>query len=374
MQGDFSRGHRPDRKRGEIYLRALAQERRLLLDSDLNAATDALHERLRELASHLGCPKGSPDLGFLVTPGRLLALFDELDDAIASPANLTVHKDHQTKYLDRYPSLHLVADQGGQGTVTIRLRESFNGQVQVWCRRDAPATVTFGGAALAVPQNADLQPVAASVNGESVVVTVNNGGEVWIGLIETLHNATAAPQFHYAGGYYYLDGLPLRNPADVMWTSAAVPAGNDFQFNNQNLAVDDRVLAYLEGWERHVTYIEDLGLLEHALGGDTDTMTRGGAIGQVKLAFVPGTFDLEAFGRALAAPVHPVGTLEVTTPPAPPNPDPCALPVQGGYTGADNRFYRFEVHTGGALGTAVFKWSRDNGSELFAVSNAPTNA
>jgi hypothetical protein len=374
MHGDFSRGHRSDGKRGQVYLRALAQERRLLLDSDLNAATDALHERLRGLASHLGCPKGSPDLGYLVTPGRLLALFRELEGVVVASANLTFHRDYLHKYLDRYPSLHLAADQGVQGTITIHLREPADGQVVVWCRRDAAAAVTFDGAALVVAQDADLQPVTTNVNNaQDVVITLDAGGEIWVGLIETRQTATLGPRFGYAGGHFYLDGLPLHNPADVTWVTPAVPTGN-FQFNNQNLAADDRLLVYLEAWERHITYVEDLGILEHALGGDTDTMTRGRAIGQVKLAFVPANFDLDAFARALASPGVATGTLDITTPPAPPNPDPCALPVQGGYTGADNRLYRFEVHTGGALGTAVIKWSRDNGSELFAVTNAATNA
>ena len=41
MKGDFSRGFNPDRKRGREYRRVLAQEGRLLLDSDVNALVDA---------------------------------------------------------------------------------------------------------------------------------------------------------------------------------------------------------------------------------------------------------------------------------------------------------------------------------------------
>lgn len=75
--------------------------------------------------------------------------------------------------------------------------------------------------------------------------------------------------------------------------------------------------------------------------------------------------------RAICNPLLPTGTLEVTTPPTPPDPDPCALPLEEGFTGPDNRFYRFEVHQGGDLGNAILKWSRDNGSELFAAIAAP---
>lgn len=374
MHGDFSRGHRPDRKRGQEYTRAFAQERRLMLDSDLNAATDALHERLRGLANHLGCPKGGPDFGYLVTPGRLLALFRDLEGIVVSSAGLTIDRDYQHKYLDRYPSLRLAADHGAQGAITLRLREAFDGPVVVWCRRDAGAVATFNGAALAVPLNPELQPVTANVlNAQDVEITLESGGEIWIGLIEGRQAATPAPRFDYACGHYYLDGLPLHNAADTTWVTNA-PAGGNVQVNGAELTPGNRLLVYVEGWERHVTYIEDLGLLERALGGDTDTMTRGRATGQVKVAFVPANFNLEAFGRALASPILTDGTLEVTTPPAAPNPDPCALPVQGGYTGRDNRFYRFEVHAGGVLGVAKIKWSRDNGSELFAVTEAATDA
>ncbi len=55
---------------------------------------------------------------------------------------------------------------------------------------------------------------------------------------------------------------------------------------------------------------------------------------------------------------------------APPAPDdPCILPPVAGYRGLENRLYRIEIHTGGALGTARFKWSRDNGSIVSAISD-----
>ena len=374
MHGDFSRGHRPDGKRGESYLRGFAQQRRLLLDSDLNAMTDALHERLRVLSRHVACPKGSPDLGYLVTPGRLLAVFRELDGVVTASSNVTYYRDYQRKYLDRYPSLRVAADQGVAGAVTVRLRAEANGDTVFWCRSEAATTVTLsGGVPLNVPAGDDLQAVTVNLaTVQDLQITLDAGEEIWIGLIESRQTATLGPRFDFASGYYYLNGLPLRNPADATWASNLIPPPANFQVDNplRNLAANDRLLAYLEGWERHITAVEDPGVLENALGGDTDTTTRGRSTGQVKLAWVPANFDLEAFAEALCNPVLADGTLNVTTPPADPNPDPCALPVQGGYTGRDNRFYRFEVHTGGALGDALLKWSRDNGAELFAVVEA----
>ena len=46
----------------------------------------------------------------------------------------------------------------------------------------------------------------------------------------------------------------------------------------------------------------------------------------------------------------------------PPDLDPCELPPSGGYRGLENQLYRVEIHDGGAVGTATFKWSRDNAS------------
>ena len=50
-----------------------------------------------------------------------------------------------------------------------------------------------------------------------------------------------------------------------------------------------------------------------------------------------------------------------------PGDDPCELPPSSGYRGQENQTYRVEIHSGGAPGTATFKWSRDNGSVAMPV-------
>jgi hypothetical protein len=378
MQGDFTRGHRPDGKRGQRFTRALMQQRRLLLDSDVNALVDALHERLRDLASDLGCPKGSPDLGFLVTPGSLLAIFETLTDVVIDENNVTVYRDYSRKFLDRFPSVFIAADQGVVGAATLRLRAAADGDVRFWCRSEAATTVELpGGIVLNVPAGDPFQPVDVNLAGplEEIRIDLQAGEQIWIALIEQLQAAGTDPQFSVAAGRFYLDGLPLANAADRLYYAVSFPLDPATLLTSPAppaLADGDHVIAFLEGWERHITAVEDPGLLERALGGDVDTTTRGQAVGQVKLVRPPaGPLDVEALARAICDPLLPTGTLEVTTPPAPPDPDPCALPVEGGYTGPDNRFYRFEVHQGGSLGNAILKWSRDNGSELFRAISAP---
>ncbi|MHC1767281.1 MAG: DUF6519 domain-containing protein [Verrucomicrobiia bacterium] len=74
---------------------------------------------------------------------------------------------------------------------------------------------------------------------------------------------------------------------------------------------------------------------------------------------LPGWLDISrpSAGRLTTAAVG-VATLE----------DPCLIPPSGGYRGLENRLYRVEVHDGGPVGAATFKWSRDNASVVTGIS------
>jgi hypothetical protein len=63
----------------------------------------------------------------------------------------------------------------------------------------------------------------------------------------------------------------------------------------------------------------------------------------------------------------PHGKLNARAKPTDPSDDPCELPAGSSYTRLENQLYRVEVHKPGALGTATFKWSRDNGTVVTAV-------
>src|SRR5262249_21826259 len=54
--------------------------------------------------------------------------------------------------------------------------------------------------------------------------------------------------------------------------------------------------------------------------------------------------------------------------------DPCTIPPNTGYRGAENRTYRVEVHTSGGFGTAQFKWSRNNASFASQVTAINSSA
>ena len=133
----------------------------------------------------------------------------------------------------------------------------------------------------------------------------------------------------------------------------------------------DRLLLYLDVWERHVTAVEDPAIREVALGGP-DTTARVQTVCQVK--FHPEKVG-DALGCAESVPGWPPaasgGRLSATDTAPPPPADPCRLAPEGGFLGLENRLYRVEIHQPGDLHQANFKWSRDNGAVVFAVERGP---
>ncbi len=123
-------------------------------------------------------------------------------------------------------------------------------------------------------------------------------------------------------------------------------------------------LAYLEVWQREVTHLQQPNLVESAVS--VDTTTRQQTVWQVRLlANVGGANctapDATVAGwQALIAPS--AGRMSIKAEGVPPDLDPCELPPSGGYRGLENQLYRVEIHSGGSVGTATFKWSRDNAS------------
>jgi hypothetical protein len=124
-------------------------------------------------------------------------------------------------------------------------------------------------------------------------------------------------------------------------------------------------LVYLDVWQREQTYVEDQTMLESGLG--VDTCTRVQTVWQVKL--LPAKRGMRCASNFPNFP-PPLSSGRLTSqankPPAPT--DPCAVAPVGGYRGLENRLYRVEIHDGGDLNTATFKWSRDNGAVASVVS------
>lgn len=139
-------------------------------------------------------------------------------------------------------------------------------------------------------------------------------------------------------------------------------------------------VAYLEVWERHITYLDDGEIREVALGGP-DTCTRARTIWQVKVvqagavgSGVSCSTDVPAYDNLIAP---SSGKLQARAQPTTTT-DPCMVPATAGFRSLENQLYRVEIHNAGTgdasagAGTATFKWSRDNGSVVASWVSPPS--
>jgi hypothetical protein len=205
-------------------------------------------------------------------------------------------------------------------------------------------------------------------------------------------------------GRYYVEGLLVENATPVLFDNQPFsinPPYTSQQILNQIAAGKGTETAHLElqVWERLVTQLDDPCLREPALG-QADTTARLQTVWRVVATLSQGTSPFPGRGplaprdrlesKAAAATsatfVDPVTQLS-----------PCCqglykeiLPFRtgamgadsgqgnntcgcqpipsAGYQGLENQLYRVEIHTGGTLDTATFKWSRENGSVVTAIT------
>ena len=81
--------------------------------------------------------------------------------------------------------------------------------------------------------------------------------------------------FVIGAGRYYVDGILVENDSPVAYADQPHLTGQALLDNATSY------LAYLDVWERHVTWLEDEGIREVALGGP-DTCTRVQTVWQVR--------------------------------------------------------------------------------------------
>jgi Family of unknown function (DUF6519) len=180
-------------------------------------------------------------------------------------------------------------------------------------------------------------------------------------------------------GHYYVDGVLCENEDYVGYGTQTDYSLPD-EKQPKNLSGD--YLVYLDVWERHLTYLEvedtDGSVIsprEVALNGP-DTATRAQVVWQIKTKASQITADkakdYNTFLKELGAEIRPeTGLLmaRAIQPSSAPN-DPCTIPPDARYRGAENQLYRVEVHLGGTAANApkaTFKWSRENGSVIFPI-------
>lgn len=182
-------------------------------------------------------------------------------------------------------------------------------------------------------------------------------------------------------GRMYVDGLLAENHgggsvefdpvlAELRHSAALAYADQPYFPAPPVLPTSGTHLAYLEVWQRELTYLEHPELVEQAVGVDTtvrlQTVWQVRLLGNVNGATCTTPDDQVAGWQALIQPSAARVSIRAAGVPSPL--DPCDLPPNGGYRGLENQLYRIEIHDGGALGVATFKWSRDNASVASAVS------
>lgn len=166
-----------------------------------------------------------------------------------------------------------------------------------------------------------------------------------------------AGDFYISGGRLHAGGRLVENHHMVSFTTQPDIPGLE------PVSEPGTYLAYLDVWLRHITALEHDEIREKALGGP-DTATRTKTLWQVKLLHLGDeTLDAHCLSdlsdwNATVTPGD--GTLAAQAEKAEDGDQPCTLTPEAGYRRLENQLYRVEVHKGGPMGTATFKWSRDN--------------
>jgi hypothetical protein len=211
--------------------------------------------------------------------------------------------------------------------------------------------------------------------------------------------------FFLNAGHYWVDGILCVNPPgfdawDVLARGQDLPVRTPLDTQpwvfrpekRDEVAERERGLYYLDVFEHHVSAAQDDSLRESALLG-ADTTSRAIVVWQVKKLTADETEKWTSLQNEL--PTHGIydsaylalnvllrsrarlsarATLVEKT-------DPCVISPDARYRGADNRLFRVEVHDeermkdgGKVLHGPTFKFSRDNGGEVYPIREISGNS
>lgn len=331
MKGDFTRS---TFRFQNHYSSVRMQQGRLQLDADWNEQIDIqrhlLQMQARDMIGQFGVPLADPSTALSFKIG----ITDDGQDLTINPGRIYV--DGILCELEAGSRLGFTQKQA-QSTDTIEI------EVQ---------TLLVDGQNLAPGQWIEL--FAAPANGEVAVTPITR---VRIDKVDPTQRQTGytigfekpAKELHTKG--------QLRRI--LTWkTQPDCPQPNFLAGNSQPWITPTpgkTYLAYLDVWQRHLTAIEEPKLREVALNLP-DTATRTKTVWQVKLLELPqNTSEAERQQKLTALQTRKAALKARVSPGL-------------GQSGAnsvrrlENQLYRVEIHSGGEVGTATFKWSRDNGT------------
>lgn len=306
MKGDFTRDTLDATRH---FTRVLFQQGRVQLDSDLNELGGMLLRYLQALAADLIGPHGGPEAntGFEIMEDSLLE-----DDFFIGPGRY---------YVDG-----------------------------ILCELD-PGFLAVSP----VPnQPAALKSSSLTLDGRSLV------SDDWIEIADNqdARHRRQISSVDFEKGTFTVKGTLPDHPVRIrrLMTFRGQP---DYP-GTQKGPEGTRHLAYLDVWERHITHLDDSHIREVALGGP-DTATRAQVVWQVKLMRADDCSDVGELLTLSSARMR--ARLKREDPAS----DPCILPPDSRFRGAENQLYRVEIHEVKPKNNDqeqewTFKWSRENAS------------
>ena len=229
-----------------------------------------------------------------------------------------------------------------------------------------------------------------------------------------------------APGHFYVDGILCVNEAACTLAQQPHAPTPDYGVADGKSGFENPPKGYalwLDVWERHLCAVEAPGIADVALDG-VDTATRAQVVWQLRVLDQPRAQQqlddvsaalktrqqaadnpadvaaikqqlaelaalrksLDGGGQANASPCETVRQLldaratyalprlRAELGPHEADDDPCVIAADARYRGMENQLYRVEIHQGGPAGAASFKWSRENGSVVFAVTRSELGA
>lgn len=213
------------------------------------------------------------------------------------------------------------------------------------------------------------------------------GPEDDAGFAITVNSTTSGYTITIGPGRYYVNGLLVENPSNVAYDEQPYliePADNANSLMSKLAAASAGATVgfTLQAWVRMVTALDDPSLLEPALGG-ADTTVRLQTVWRVIGTVIPastggGSNNTSGDPISKLAPacqamynqrVGDMHTGQLSASLAQSGSECGCQPIApAGYQGLENQLYRVEIHHGGDLTSATFKWSRENGSVVTAVT------
>ncbi|HEU4793877.1 MAG TPA: DUF6519 domain-containing protein, partial [Nitrolancea sp.] len=249
------------------------------------------------------------------------------------------------------PSKHYSGVLQQQGRV--QLDADWNEQIAIEAHRDQTMTRDVVGSCGAPMENAGFGMIdVADLSADEQARLTDLG-------ILPLANG----DFLIDHGRFYVDGILCENEETI-----SVVHQPDL-LDGPPIDAAGRYLIYLDVWQRHITALEDPSIREVALGGP-DTTTRLKTVSQVKAMPVvdegDGTHCLSTFSDWTGLVTPTSASLNARGAPESVETGPCIVPPGAGFRRLENQLYRVEIHRGGDIGEATFKWSRINASTVSA--------